>query len=110
MSFRTEFEKVADSHYQANPPGLSNDRTSKALEDYYKVVHSPILAGAIRGVKYGLPAAAIGAVASPNGLRSRNALILGGAIGALTGLAAATQQIYSNATEKAHLVYHLDSK
>jgi hypothetical protein len=105
MSFVNSFEKIAMLPLGSH----QDDFYSESAKKYYQVTHSPILAGAVSAAKYGLPTAAISALVSPKGLRGRNAAILGGLVGAISGATTAADQKYKNSLEKAHIHYHLDN-
>jgi hypothetical protein len=102
MSFKSEFEKIS---VLLNPTDVPPEVSS-----YYKLVHSPAAVGAVAGAKVGIPAAALAAIASPEGRRLPNAALVGLGIGAIVAAAAAGEKAYKNMLEKAHLMYHLKER
>jgi hypothetical protein len=104
MSFITSFEKQALLPSPLEP----KDMYENSAKDFYQLTHSPWLAGAKSAVKYGLPVAAVAALASPKGKKQLAAAALGSLVGGLAGIGSYSQQKYDNMTERAHLRYHLE--
>lgn len=103
MSFSKGFEKTA----LIPLPEKYNELYENSAVKYYRLAHSPWLAGANSALKYGIPTAVITAIASPKNFKLRNAAALGSLVGGVAGLSSFGQQQYSNMLESAHLRYHI---
>lgn len=105
MSFIKSFEKTALIPMTAGMEDVYDEGAKK----YYEVTHSPLIHGSISALRFGLPSAALTAIVSPKGLKTRNSLVAGALLGGLAGITTAADKKYKNMLEKAHVNYHLEN-